>query len=138
MEATDFFRELARRYGDWGRSHGHHSASHEGVCGFLVDLSFDLVESLGMEAMKRERAQWYLMTIDDLDIPVRPWNCLRDRGILNVGLLLEHTRKDLLRIKNMGPWSVREIEVALDRHGLKLADHAAKLWDTEYNDRRWA
>ena len=60
------------------------------------------------------------MKVDQLDLPVRPYNCLRNAGIERVGDLVVKTAEELLTIRNMGRVSVAEIERSLGRIGLRL------------------
>lgn len=60
------------------------------------------------------------MNVDQLDLPVRPHNCLRNAGIEKVGDLVVKTADELLKIRSMGRGSVQEIKRALERVGLHL------------------
>ena len=58
------------------------------------------------------------MTIDELDLSVRSFNCLKRAGIDTVGDLLSYGG-DPMRIRNMGKKSLDEIEKKLEKLGLK-------------------
>ena len=60
------------------------------------------------------------MYVDELDLTVRAFNCLRKAGIERVGDLVSKTVEELLAIPNMGKGSIRVIELALDEVGLRL------------------
>ena len=58
--------------------------------------------------------------IDELDLSVRSYNCLRRLNITHVSELVRKNRKDLLALRNMGRKSLHEIESVLQRNGLRL------------------
>lgn len=52
--------------------------------------------------------------IDELDLSIRPYNCLLRAGINTIGDILTH---DLLRVRNLGRKSLREIVNAVESYG---------------------
>jgi len=60
------------------------------------------------------------MTIDELDLPTRIYNSLRNGGIETIGQLLETSRKDLISMRNMGGKSIGVIEEKLKEKGISL------------------
>lgn len=74
------------------------------------------------------------LTIDDLDLTVRAYNCLRREGIVHVCNLLAKTREELLTIRGMGVTSVRDIEKALTNLGLHLGMRDADLADARRSE----
>lgn len=65
--------------------------------------------------------------IEDLDLSVRSYNCLKKESILTVGDLILKTEAELRRIDNMGTKSVAEIIDVLKSHGLELKPSADSL-----------
>lgn len=61
------------------------------------------------------------MTIEELDLPTRITNSLRNGGIETVGQLLGTPRKDLLKIKNLGAKSLTSVEEKLREKGVALS-----------------
>ncbi|MBI4096168.1 MAG: DNA-directed RNA polymerase subunit alpha [Candidatus Levybacteria bacterium] len=61
------------------------------------------------------------LTIDELDLPTRIYNSLRNSGIETLGQLLSATRKDLMSMRNMGSKSIATIEEKLKGKGVSLA-----------------
>lgn len=61
------------------------------------------------------------LTIDELDLPTRIYNSLRNGGIETLGQLLSTTRKDLISMRNMGSKSIAIIEEKLKEKGVSLA-----------------
>jgi DNA-directed RNA polymerase subunit alpha len=55
--------------------------------------------------------------IEDLDLSVRAYNCLKREGIERLGDLLGWSQEDLLAIRNFGMKQVREIEDKLRKLG---------------------
>ncbi len=60
------------------------------------------------------------LTIDELDLPTRIYNSLRNGGIETVGQLLGTQRKDLVSMRNMGAKSISVIEDKLREKGISL------------------
>ena len=62
------------------------------------------------------------MPIDDLDLSVRSYNCLKREGVHTVGELVARSESDLLDIRNFGQKSIDEVKVKLVELGLSLKD----------------
>lgn len=60
------------------------------------------------------------LTIDELDLPTRIYNSLRNGGIETVEQLLGTPRKDLASMRNMGGKSISVIEEKLQEKGISL------------------
>ena len=60
------------------------------------------------------------MSIDELELSVRSYNCLKRAGINTVGELCEKSMEDLMKVRNMGRKSLDEILAKLDAMGLQL------------------
>lgn len=60
--------------------------------------------------------------VHDLELTIRAENCLLRGGIQTVGDLLQKTRDDLLKIRNLGKISLVEIEEKLKSIGFKLRE----------------
>lgn len=61
------------------------------------------------------------LTIDELDLPTRIYNSLRNGGIETVEQLLSTPRKDLSSMRNMGGKSISVIEEKLQEKGISLS-----------------
>lgn len=61
-----------------------------------------------------------LKPIEDLEISVRAYNCLKSAGIDTVAQLVQKNENELLRTKNFGRRSLLEINEVLERLGLRL------------------
>jgi len=64
----------------------------------------------------------FSMPIEDLDLTVRSYNCLKREGIHTVGELVGRSEADLLDIRNFGSKSIDEVKVKLAGLGLSLKD----------------
>jgi DNA-directed RNA polymerase subunit alpha len=60
------------------------------------------------------------MTVDELDLPTRIYNSLRNGGIETIGQLLDAPRKELVSMRNMGGKSIGVIEEKLKEKGISL------------------
>jgi len=63
-----------------------------------------------------------MMPVSDLELTVRASNCLRAYDIIYIGDLISKTKRDLLKITNLGKISVGQIVNVLNAHGLCLKD----------------
>ena len=72
-----------------------------------------------MQGMRQEDLD--VLSIDDLDMPVRAWNCLRRAECETVGQLVLMRPQQLLRLKNFGKQSLADVVRALGYLGLSLA-----------------
>ena len=60
------------------------------------------------------------MVIEDMELSVRSYNCLKREGVVNLGQLIERSEKDLLDIRNFGQKSIDEIKQKLMEMGMTL------------------
>jgi len=73
----------------------------------------------------------YEILIEDLDLSVRVYNCLKRTGITNVGEVLEKLGKgddEMMSIRNFGPKSLAELKAKFDQRGLFLIEEAESEW----------
>lgn len=61
------------------------------------------------------------MTIEELDLSVRSFNCLKRANINNVEDLISRTGEDMMKVRNMGRKSLEEVQNKLAMMGLSLA-----------------
>jgi len=60
------------------------------------------------------------MTIEELDLSGRAYNCLKSAGINYVGELVQYTESELLKLRSFGKKSLDEIQEKLAKYNLKL------------------
>ncbi len=58
------------------------------------------------------------MTIEELDLSVRSYNCLKRAGINTVGELVRKPEDEMMKVRNLGKKSLEEVEQKLDELGL--------------------
>ncbi len=92
-----------------------------------IDLLFGIeVGEVVAEAEKKEEAvsseleEKLKMGIEELNLSVRAYNCLKKKGINTVGELVKLRREDLMSLKNFGKKSLEEVERVLESLGLSL------------------
>ena len=61
------------------------------------------------------------MTIEELDLSVRSYNCLKRAGINTVKELTDRTVSDMMKVRNLGQKSLEEIKLKLNDLGVSFA-----------------
>ncbi|MGI8675528.1 MAG: DNA-directed RNA polymerase subunit alpha [Nocardioidaceae bacterium] len=98
----------------------------------LVEL-FGLARELNIEAegidigpspVDEALAADLALPVEDLQLTVRSYNCLKREGIHTVGELISRSEQDLLDIRNFGSKSIDEVKGKLIEMGLSLKDSA--------------
>ena len=95
----------------------------------LVDhftLFTDLSEAMGSKATVVEKAEAQRdkvleLTIEELDLSVRSFNCLKRANINNVEDLISKTEDEMMKVRNLGRKSLEEVINKLAMMGLSLA-----------------
>jgi DNA-directed RNA polymerase, alpha subunit, bacterial and chloroplast-type len=62
------------------------------------------------------------MTIEDLELSVRSYNCLKRAGINTVAELVQKSEEDMMKVRNLGRKSLDEVKKKLAELGLSLAE----------------
>ncbi|MCI8349900.1 MAG: DNA-directed RNA polymerase subunit alpha [Oscillospiraceae bacterium] len=62
------------------------------------------------------------MTIEELDLSVRSFNCLKRAGINTVQDLINKSEEDMMKVRNLGRKSLEEVVSKLNSLGFKLTD----------------
>ncbi|MDY6055850.1 DNA-directed RNA polymerase subunit alpha [Micrococcus sp.] len=117
----------------------------------LVEL-FGLARALNVEAegidlgddpVEAEVSADLAQPIEDLEMTVRSYNCLKREGIHTVGELVARSEADLMDIRNFGAKSIDEVKEKLAELGLSLKDspagydpqlHARQMDDDPFSD----
>lgn len=60
------------------------------------------------------------MTIEELDLSVRSYNCLKRAGINTVQELANKSEEEMMKVRNLGRKSLEEVQLKLDELGLGL------------------
>lgn len=64
----------------------------------------------------------YAITVEELNLSVRSYNCLKREGINSVGDLVEKSEAELMDIRNFGQKSIDEVKAKLEELGLSLRE----------------
>ncbi len=81
--------------------------------------STDDVEIM-VEKEEEQKDKLLEMTIEELDLSVRSYNCLKRAGINALGELVERDEEDMMKVRNLGKKSLEEVINKLNELGLSL------------------
>lgn len=84
----------------------------------LTDKVGDIETLVVKEEEPRDRV--LDMTIEELDLSVRSYNCLKRAGINTVGELIQRNVEDMMKVRNLGKKSLEEVDKKLGELGLQL------------------
>jgi DNA-directed RNA polymerase subunit alpha len=88
----------------------------------FADLSEDSSINVGFtENPSDTKAGILEMTIEELDLSVRSFNCLKRAGINTVEDLISKSEDDMMKVRNLGRKSLEEVISKLDSLGLALS-----------------
>jgi DNA-directed RNA polymerase subunit alpha len=92
-----------------------------------LKLYTDLTESTDDVEIMVEREEEDIdklleMVIEELDLSVRSYNCLKRAGINTVDDLIRRTEEDMMKVRNLGKKSLQEVKEKLAALGLSLRD----------------
>ncbi|MBO4484912.1 MAG: DNA-directed RNA polymerase subunit alpha [Lachnospiraceae bacterium] len=90
-----------------------------------LNLFIDLSESaktaeVMVESVSNEKEKVLEMNIDELELSVRSYNCLKRAGINTVEELCNKTSEDMMKVRNLGRKSLEEVLSKLKELGLSL------------------
>ena len=91
-----------------------------------LSLFTNLSETVASKPTMAEKAETHRdkvleMTIEELDLSVRSFNCLKRANINNVEDLISRTAEAMMKVRNMGRKSLEEVQNKLAMMGLSLA-----------------
>ena len=89
----------------------------------FVDLSENAKSvDVMVESVTDEKEKVLEMNIDELELSVRSYNCLKRAGINTVEQLINKTPEDMMKVRNLGRKSLDEVLAKLKELGLSLND----------------
>lgn len=90
----------------------------------FVEIS-SIVEDVDViaEAKVEPTNKFQNITIDDLELSIRSLNCLKRAGIQNVEELMQKTEEDMMKVRNLGKKSLKEIKEVLASYGLSFKSY---------------
>ena len=77
-------------------------------------------DDIMVERPEVQRDKVLEMTIEELDLSVRSFNCLKRAGIDTVEDLINRTEEDMIKVRNLGRKSLEEVIQKLASLGLTL------------------
>ena len=89
----------------------------------LTDLN-EIADETGLMSSKAEDPNQKILetSIDDLDLSVRAYNCLKRAGILNLRDLTDKSENEMMKIRNLGKKSLKEVIDKVKSMGLNFRD----------------
>ena len=100
-------------------------ASAGGTLLELTQLFSALAEAQSMQvgpAEDESHPSDYSITVEELNLSVRSYNCLKREGINTVGDLVTKSEAELMDIRNFGQKSIDEVKAKLEELGLGLRE----------------
>ncbi len=90
-----------------------------------LDLFIDLTEHVNdveimVEKEEDQKEKVLEMTVEELDLSVRSYNCLKRAGINTVDELIQRTEEDMMKVRNLGKKSLEEVQSKLAELDLSL------------------
>lgn len=92
-----------------------------------LDLFVDMTEHVNeveilIEKEEEDKEKVLEMTVEELDLSVRSYNCLKRAGIDTVGELVQKTESEMMKVRNLGKKSLSEVKSKLSELELSLKD----------------
>ena len=89
----------------------------------ITDLS-EIADVTGIMNAKQEDSKLKKLetSIDDLDFSVRAYNCLKRAGVNTLGDLTEKSELEMMKIRNLGKKSLKEVMDKIKDMGLRFRD----------------
>ena len=82
----------------------------------------EVEEGTFMETPENDTAKVLELTIEDLDLSVRSYNCLKRANINTVADLTEKTEDEMMKVRNLGRKSLEEVKKKLQELNLSLSN----------------
>ena len=87
----------------------------------FTGLTEEIMDEVTMVEKEEEKKDKILeMTVEELDLSVRSYNCLKRAGINTVEELIQRTQEDMMKVRNMGKKSLEEVNNKLKELNLSL------------------
>ena len=89
----------------------------------ITNLS-EIADATGVMNAKQEDSKLKKLetSIDDLDFSVRAYNCLKRAGVNTLGDLTEKSELEMMKIRNLGKKSLKEVMDKIKDKGLRFSD----------------
>ena len=121
-DATDYDKLTLEVWTD-GTIDARDAVSWACISATTFTLFTDLSETMGsrstvVEKAETQRDKVMEMTIDDMDLSVRSYNCLKRANINTVEDLISKTEEEMMKVRNLGRKSLEEVINKLAMMGL--------------------
>ena len=88
-----------------------------------VDEQVSEMDSVMKEAQGEVQNKGLVMMIEDLDLSVRSYNCLKRAGIQTVEELTQKTEDEMMRVRNLGKKTLKEVKDKIYELGLSFKSY---------------
>ena len=89
--------------------------------GLFVELCEDMANEQILVSKEEDKQVKILeLPIEEMDLSVRSYNCLKRAGVNTVEDIVKKSRADMLKVKNLGIKSIDEVIQKLESYGLSL------------------
>lgn len=90
----------------------------------FIDLEKTVADlNMNKEETKVEENKFETTAIEELDLSVRSYNCLKRAGISTVAELTQKTEDEMMKVRNLGKKSLKEVKEKLAENGLSFRDY---------------
>ena len=92
--------------------------------GSMLPQEAEIARDINIEkdVVQVEENKYENFIIEELDLSVRSYNCLKRAGVATVLELTEKTEEEMMKVKNLGKKSLKEIKEKLAAYGLSFKD----------------
>ena len=99
-----------------------------GLNNYVQDLSFmnQPTEKVANDKLDKK--------IEDLDLSVRSYNCLKRANINTVGELAQKTEEEMMKVRNLGRKSLKEVVLKLREIGLDLKSSTGLIFEDDEDE----
>ncbi|MBQ8292698.1 MAG: DNA-directed RNA polymerase subunit alpha [Bacilli bacterium] len=111
-----------------GRFLAQHFAIIEDLNEYIKEREFMLQKEEKVTNKKLDKK------IEDLDLSVRSYNCLKRANINTVGELTQKTEEEMMKVRNLGRKSLKEVIQKLNEIGLELKPSEGRMIDFDEED----
>ena len=92
-----------------------------------ITIFVDLCEAMGkmnilVSAEEDSKTKILDMPIEEMELSVRSYNCLKRANINTIEDLIQKTREDMLKVRNLGLKSIEEVQEKLAEYGLSFRE----------------
>ncbi|MFO7635956.1 MAG: DNA-directed RNA polymerase subunit alpha [Clostridia bacterium] len=125
-QITDFDKLIIEVYTDGSITPGEAVSLSAKIMSEHLKLFIELSEKaknteVMVEKEDNEKEKVLEMTIEELDLTVRSYNCLKRAGINTVEDLISKTEDEMMKVRNLGKKSLDEVNGKIEAMGLSFA-----------------